>query len=258
MKFIVLKKSVLLFSAGLLLACALLAIPLGENVAASVFFGDNLRKVPIYSVETEEKTVAISFDAAWGADKTQGILDILKEYDTKATFFLVGFWVEKYPEMVKAIADAGMEIGNHSNTHPDMVKLTQNQMELELSKCIELVNNIVPTEISLFRAPFGSYNNTLIDTAESLGMQTIQWDVDSLDWKGIEAEELSKNILTKVKNGSIILCHNNSDHIVDALPTILKCLKEQGYTVTSVGDLIYQDNYTIDANGIQKSTNSSN
>ena len=249
---IVLKKSVLLFSAGLLLACALLAIPLGENVAASVFFGDNLRKVPIYSVETEEKTVAISFDAAWGADKTQGILDILKEYDTKATFFLVGFWVEKYPEMVKAIADAGMEIGNHSNTHPDMVKLTQNQMELELSKCIELVNNIVPTEISLFRAPFGSYNNTLIDTAESLGMQTIQWDVDSLDWKGISATEITNRVMSKVKSGSIILFHNNSDHILEALPVILERLKMQGYKVTNVGNLVLHDNYEIDRAGVQK------
>lgn len=252
MKFIVLKKSVLLFSAGLLLACALLAIPLGENVAASVFFGDNLRKVPIYSVETEEKTVAISFDAAWGADKTQGILDILKEYDTKATFFLVGFWVEKYPEMVKVIADAGMEIGNHSNTHPDMVKLTQNQMELELSKCIELVNNIVPTEISLFRAPFGSYNNTLIDTAESLGMQTIQWDVDSLDWKGISATEITNRVMSKVKSGSIILFHNNSDHILEALPVILERLKMQGYKVTNVGNLVLHDKYEIDRAGVQK------
>lgn len=92
----------------------------------------------------------------------------------------------------------------------------------------------------------------MIDTAESLGLQTIQWDVDSLDWKGLSGSEIAKRILNRVKNGSIILCHNNSDHILDALPIVLDRLKKQGYTISGIGDLIYQDNFIIDRAGVQK------
>jgi len=224
----------------------------GENSAASVFFGDNLRKVPIYAVQTEEKQVAISFDAAWGADKTQGIIDTLIEYKARATFFLVGFWVEDYPEEAKAIADAGFEIGTHSDTHPDMVKLSANQMEIELQSSIDKIYNATGVTPTLFRAPYGSYNNTLLETAESLNLTTIQWSLDALDWKGLCASDVCNRVMANVKNGSIILCHNNSEHILEALPLILEKLQMQGYSVVGINELIYQDNYTVDRAGIQK------
>ncbi len=251
MKFLILKKTTLAFCCVIIIACILLAVPMGENVAASVFFGDDLRKVPVYSVQTEEKTVAISFDAAWGADKTEGIMDILKQYNVNATFFLVGFWVEKYPDIVKKIYDNGFEIGNHSNTHPDFTKLSKEQIELELTTCNELIKKVVDTDVKLFRSPFGAYNNTSLEVANNLGLLPIQWDVDSLDWKGISAKEISSRVLSKVKNGSIILCHNNSDHILDALPIILDRLIMQGYKVTSVGQLVAFDNYEINRAGVQ-------
>lgn len=222
-----------------------------NNSMAQVYFYKSFRRVPIYSVMTEEKKIAISFDAAWGADKTSSIMECLKKYNANATFFLVGFWIEKYPELVKDIAKQGFEIGSHSNTHPDFTKLTKSQMKLELETTNEKLKNLITNDIKLFRSPFGAYNNDSIEVAESVGLTTIQWDVDSLDWKGISAEQICKNILTKVKNGSIILCHNNSDHIVEALPTILSTLKERGYKIVSVSDLIYKDNYSINSQGIQ-------
>lgn len=252
MRFLVLKKHTLNFAFLMIFACVILSLNFGENKAASVFFGDNLRKVPIYSVETSEKRVALSFDAAWGADKTQGIIDILKEYKVNATFFLVGFWVEDYPSEAKAIANAGFEIGTHSDTHPDMCKLTKEQMELELKSSTEKIKkatNIMPT---FFRAPFGSYNNTLLETAESLNLCPIQWSVDSLDWKGLSAGEIQNRITSRAKNGSIILCHNNSKHILDALPIVLESLLNKGFYVGSVGDLVYKDSYIIDRTGVQK------
>lgn len=252
MKFLVLRKHTLKIAFLAIIVSVLLCVPFGENSASSVFFGDNLRKVPIYNVQTEEKKVALSFDAAWGADKTVGIINTLKEYNVKATFFLVGFWVEDYPEEAKAVAENGFEIGTHSNTHPDMVKLTKEQMHLELETSMNIIKDTTGQTPKIFRAPFGSYNNTLLDTAESLGLKTIQWDVDSLDWKGLSASEICSRIMSKVKSGSIILCHNNSDHILDALPSLLERLKMQGYTVCSVGDLIYDDGYTIDRAGVQK------
>ncbi|MBO5103307.1 MAG: polysaccharide deacetylase family protein [Clostridia bacterium] len=220
---------------------------------AAVFFGDNLRKIPVYNVQTEEKRVAISFDAAWGADKTEKIMEILKEYNANATFFLVGFWSEKYPEIVKQIHTNGFEIGTHSNTHPDLTKLSQEQVRLELEESISKIKACDDSiEVKYFRAPFGAYNNTVIETAESLNLQTIQWNVDSLDWKGISGSEIATRILNRVNNGSIILCHNNSDHILDALPIVLDRLKLQGYTVGCVGDLVYKDNFVIDRAGVQK------
>ena len=252
MKFLVVKKTVIWATLGIIVLCAILAMPLGENSMSAVFFGDNLRKVPVYNVDTQEKRVAISFDAAWGADKTEGIMELLKEYDVNATFFIVGFWAEKYPEIVAKIHENGYEIGTHSNTHPDLTKLNREQINLELTQSMDKIKAACPdAEIKLFRAPYGAYNNTVIETAEDLGLMTIQWDVDSLDWKGLSGAEIATRILDRVKSGSIILCHNNSDHILDALPIVLDRLKKQGYTVGCIGDLVYDDNYTIDRAGVQ-------
>ncbi len=234
-----------------LLVAVLLTVNVGGSPVASVYFGSALRKVPIYYVNTPEKNIAISFDAAWGADKTEKIMDICDQFGIKATFFLVGFWVEKYPEITKSIAERGFEIGTHSNSHPDMTKLSQTQQELELSTSINLIEKTAGTKVKLFRCPYGAYNDSLILTAESLGLLTIQWDVDSLDWKGLSAMDISTRILNGVRNGSIILCHNNSEHILDALPIVLDRLQKRGYNFKPIGELILKENYIIDNNGMQ-------
>lgn len=254
MKFIILRKSILVLVVALVITAGLLTLSYGGNNYASVYFGGAPRKTPVYCVDTEEKKVALTFDSAWGADKTLSIIETLKEYNVKATFFLVGFWAEEHPDMVKAIADAGLEIGTHSNTHADFANLSEDQMKLELETSIDLIKKASPdTEVSLFRAPYGSYNNSVLTVAESMKLQTIQWDVDTLDWKGTSAIEIANRVMNKVKNGSIILCHNNSDHILDALPIMLDRLKMAGYTVTTVSDILLKDNFTIDHTGMQKS-----
>ncbi len=254
MHYLILKKSTIIFVVLFCTLAVIVSLPFGQNCVAGVFFGETVRKVPIYSVQTDEKKVAISFDAAWGADKTEKIMELLDEYDVNATFFLVGFWVEKFPELVTEIENRGFEIGTHSNTHPDMTKLSVEQMETELQTSIDLIQNLTTKKVELFRAPYGSYNNQLLTTAEDMGLTTIQWSVDSLDWKGISGAEIAERIMSRVSNGSIILCHNNSDHIIDALPIIFDRLKNQGYTITCIGDLIYHDNYTIDHTGMQVPT----
>jgi polysaccharide deacetylase family sporulation protein PdaB len=235
----------------ILLVGVLLSINVGGNVAASVYFNNSLRKVPVYYVSTDQKQVAISFDAAWGADKTEKIIEICNQFNVKATFFLVGMWVEKYPDMVKKIYDNGFEIGTHSNTHPDMTKLSAEDQKFELETSINLIKNITGEDVKIFRPPYGAYNDTLINTASSLGLITIQWDVDTLDWKGISAIEINNRVLNGVRNGSIILCHNNSDHILDALPIMLDRLTKRGYKVTPVGELLVKGEYVIDNNGMQ-------
>lgn len=252
MKFVVIKKRSFWLCIVAIVSLMLLSIPYAGGVSASVFFGNVPRLVPIYSVETEKKQVAISFDTAWGADKTEGILDILKQYKVNATFFMVGFWVEDYPELVKKIDEQGIEIGTHSNTHPDFVKLSESQMELELTTSINVIKSITGKDVNLFRAPYGSYNNTMLNLTEKLGLKTIQWDVDTLDWKGLSGLEICERVMSKVKNGSIILCHNNADHVLDGLPLMLERLLNAGYEVVSVGELIIHDDYYIDNLGIQR------
>lgn len=252
MKFVLITKKRFFLTLVAVLSMVILAIDIGGGASAGVFFGYAPRLVPIYSVDTEEKKVAISFDTAWGADKTLDILKILKEYNVNATFFMVGFWVEDYPEMVKAIDSQGIEIATHSNTHPDFTKLTENQMELELVTSINSIEAITGKDVKLFRAPYGAYNNTMLNLTDRLGLKTIQWDVDTLDWKGISGVEICERVMDRVKSGSIILCHNNSEHILDALPLMLERLINAGYEVVSVGELIMQDNYYIDHLGIQR------
>lgn len=251
MPFCVVKSRTIKITLFMLAVVIMLGISFQGGVSAMVWFGHSSRLVPIYSVDTEEKQVAISFDAAWGADKTLEIIEILKEYNCTATFFLVGFWVEKYPDMVKAIDEAGLEIGSHSNTHPDMAKLSEESIKAELTSSIEKITAITGKEVKVFRPPFGSYNNTLLNCCESLGLKAVQWDVDSLDWKNLSATEVTSRVMKGTKNGSIILMHNNALHVTDSLRLTLDWLTKKGYKVTSVGELIYGDNYTIDANGVQ-------
>ena len=148
----------------------------------SVLF-NNDRRLPIYSVETEEKKVAISFDAAYGDQYTPQILDILDRYNVKTTFFLVGFWIDKYGDVLEEIHRRGHEIGNHSTTHPQMSKLTVDEIKKELETTGEKIKAVTGKDPILFRPPFGDYNNRVIETAQALGYYCIQWDVDSLDWK---------------------------------------------------------------------------
>jgi len=230
------------------LVCCLVA----TREAKTITTGYAARKVPVYYVDTQEKKIAITFDAAWGADKTQQIVDILKQKNIKATFFLVGFWVKDYPEMVRVIDEAGMEIGTHSNTHPKMSGLSEIQIREELETSINLIKDITHKDVRVFRPPFGDYSDRLISVCESMNLQAIQWDVDSLDWKGIGAGEILSRVGKGVRNGSIILCHNNSDHIVDALPTLIDTLVERGFSFVTVGELLIHESYVVDNNGMQK------
>ena len=188
----------------------------------------------------------------WGNDDTENLIKILGDYDVKATFFVVGQWVERYPESVKQLANAGHSIQNHSSTHPQMSGLNCADQKKEIADCNTKIKNITGKQPKLFRPPYGDYNNDLIDTVEDMGMYAIQWDVDSLDWKeNATAESIANRVISKVKNGSIILCHNDAEHTPEALPTILKTLKDEGYEFVLVQDLIMKNNFEIDNAGKQ-------
>ena len=209
------------------------------------------RELPIYCVNRDDNKISISFDAAWGGDKTLGILDLLDEYNIKTTFFLVDIWTQKYPELVKEIVARGHEIGNHSTSHPQMSKLNETQIAKELNTQADNVLAIAGVRPVLFRPPYGDYNNRVITTARAQGFVPIQWSVDSLDWKNRGAQEII-NRATKVKSGDIVLFHNDSQYILDALPAVLTYYAESGDSVVPISEILLTGETTIDIQGRQQ------
>lgn len=209
------------------------------------------RKIPIYCVDKEEKKASLSFDAAWGNEDTAQLIEILGKYNVKATFFVVGEWVDKYPESVKQLSDAGHEIMNHSDTHPHMSQLNSEQILKEINSCNQKIADITGVTPILHRPPYGEYNNTLIETLDGIGMYAIQWDVDSLDWKDLSPNEIFNRVSKNVQPGSIILFHNAAKHTPAALPSIIEYLQEQGYELVPISELIMYEDYDIDHTGKQ-------
>jgi peptidoglycan-N-acetylglucosamine deacetylase len=218
--------------------------------AKGAFFGEQ-RKLPIYSVDTKEKKIAISFDASWGDDKTVDILKTLDKYNAKATFFVVGAWIDQYPDMLKTMYQKGHEIGNHSNKHPIMTTISKEKMIEEIAVTDAKIRAITGQETTLFRCPSGEYNNLVIDTVQSTNHFCIQWDADSIDWKEEGADIEFNRIIKNTKPGSILLFHNQAKYTPQTLTRVLEYFKAQGYQFVKVSDLIYKDNYYINGQGKQ-------
>ncbi|WP_302625348.1 polysaccharide deacetylase family protein [uncultured Eubacterium sp.] len=253
-----------LLKRSILWLCVLLAV-----VGLTYYYEENLfkngwqaltaststKELPIYNVQTDKKQVALSFDAAWGNEDTQKILDTLKKYKINVTFFMTGGWVEKYPDDVKAINEAGHDLGNHSENHKHMPQLSTTEMADELNKVTEKVKALTGVTMHLFRPPYGDYDNNLIIQAKSCGYYTIQWNVDSLDWKNYGVDAIVNTVLNHkdLKNGSIILMHNGAKYTAEALPKVIEGLQEKGYTIVPISKLIYKDNYHMEHDGSQVS-----
>ncbi len=211
------------------------------------------KKLPIYCVDRQDKKIAISFDAAWGNEDTAQILKILKNNEVKATFFMTGGWIETYPDDVKAIAAAGHDLGNHSENHKQMSKLSKQQCIEEIMKPDEKVKELTGKGMSLFRPPYGDYNDTLLEAAKDSKYHVIQWDVDSLDWKNYGIDSIINTVVNHkhLGNGSIILMHNGATYTKDALDAVIKGLKEKGYELVPISQLIYTGEYHMDHEGRQ-------
>lgn len=232
-------------------AALLIFIAMAFFVVNCVAMGEGSRLLPVYSVETPEKKVAVTFNCAWEADDIPEILAILEKYEAKATFFILGQWAKENPDSVKMIAKSCHEIGTHSNTHPDMAKISMEEAREELLRSCEHIEKADGGKPKLFRAPSGSYSSELIKTASEMGFMTIQWDIDSRDWKDKTAAEMVESVTKNVGKGSIILFHSGKKNTLEALPQILEILKNGGYEFVKISDLIYTENYTIDHTGRQ-------
>lgn len=209
------------------------------------------RRLPIYCVERDDKKIAVTFDVAWENSNTAALLEILDNNGAKATFFVTGDWCDRYPDDVKAFYDAGHSVENHSDRHPHVEGININDLINDTKECSRKIKMLTGEEPTLYRAPYGEFDDNLLTTIEGLGLKTIQWDVDSVDWKKPSAADIKKKVLKNVKSGSILLFHNDLENTTAALPEILSELRQQGYSFVTVDELIYHDNYTIDATGKQ-------
>ena len=207
--------------------------------------------LPIYNVQTEENKIAFTMNCAWNVDDIDSILETLKNNGEHITFFMVGNWVDKYPEAVKKIYEAGHEIGSHSNTHPHVNNLSSEKNLEEIKLSVSKIEKITGQKINLYRAPYGEYNDTVIQVAQENGYYIIQWNLDTLDYEGLTGDEMWNRLENRLVKGSIILSHNGTKHTADSLDMLIKNIKSQGFEITTVSDLIYKDNYIINNNGIQ-------
>ncbi|MBR2876607.1 MAG: polysaccharide deacetylase family protein [Clostridia bacterium] len=243
------KKTLFIFGFIIIIFLILLATITGISATS-----DNpVRRLPIYCVETDTKQISVTFDAAWSAEDTDEILEILNKYNARATIFVVGSWVDENPEAVKKFYDAGHEIANHSDTHKLFSKASRQEVIKEIETCNKKIEAITGEKVKLVRAPSGDYDNKSIEVTDALGMKMIQWSVDSLDWKKLSAQEMYSRVISKTENGSILLFHNGVENTPEALRMILEKLKNDGYEFVTVSELIYWDNYKIDYTGKQKS-----
>ena len=247
-KIFLLRRWYMVGSAALVLAAAIFYV---VNYPVSVSAAASTRQLPIYSVERTQKVCAISFDAAWGNEDTQTLIDILEKFHVKTTFFVVGDWVEKYPESVKALHNAGHEVMSHSNHHDHYNSLSADQIVADVTASNERISAVTGVTPTLIRCPYGESDDHVIAAIRSMGMEPIQWDVDSLDWKDYDADTICQRVTSRVRQGSIVLFHNAALHTPEALPAILTCLINDGYTVVPISQLILPQPYTIDHTGRQ-------
>lgn len=211
-----------------------------ENIEA--FFPQTTNEPSaIYSVKTDKKQVALTFDISWGEERTNPILDVLKQKKLdKATFFLSSPWVETHPDIVKRIVDMGYEIGSHGHRHDNYSGYNEDQIRTQINKAHEILKKNTGKEPKLIRYPNGDFDKRVLKIADQMGYSSIQWDTDSLDWMNPGKDKIVKRVVDKAHPGDIILMHASDScrQTHEALPEIIDSLRKKGYEFVTVSELI--------------------
>lgn len=218
----------------------------------TILTSNTQKELPIYNVKTQEKKLSLTMNCAWNADDIDRILQTLEKNKIHITFFMVGEWVDKFPEAVKKISAAGHEIANHSNTHPHVNNLSYEENIKEIETCSQKIEKLTGKKTTLYRAPYGEYNNLVIRAAKGASHVPIQWNLDTLDYTGLTGTEMWQRLEAKLTCGDIILMHNGTAHTADSLEMIIQNIQKKGYNIVPVSELIYKEGYIIDNNGTQK------
>lgn len=212
-----------------------------ERDNVSVFANND--PAAIYSVQTDKKVIALTFDISWGDKRTEPILDVLEQNGVKkATFFLSSPWTKSHPEIVSRIMKSGYEIGSHGHKHVNYSTLTDEQIRNEIKTAHTIITEVTGKEPSLLRLPNGDFNKRVLKEAKDQGYTVIQWDTDSLDWLNKGVDNIVNTVVSKAHPGDIVLMHasDSSKQTHEALPQIIKELKAKGYEFVTVSEMLKQ------------------
>lgn len=235
---------------AILLVLSLTYAALVDNAAIEAV-APGKRELPVYSVETDKKVVALTMDTANGKESWPKIFDILDKYKIKATFFVTLEWAKEHADIIKEAVKRGHDVANHSATHPHMSGMSRDQIVKELKDTSDFLEKTTGQRTMLFRPPYGDYDSNLVKVCRKNGFQVVQWDVDSIDWQDPSVDVIVERINSKAQNGSILLFHTNASQITESLPAVIESLKAKGYGFVKVADLVLYKDYTIDHTGRQ-------
>ncbi len=251
MRFCVIKLKSVLIVLTIFVAAAVVCITSGRAIMTFMAGG---REIPIYSVERSDNKIALTFDCAWNDDDIDEIIDILKKYDCKATFFVTGKWAEQYSSSLNKLYRSGFEIGIHSYNHDNYTKLSKKEILADMEKCDNIIKHITGSAPPLVRVPSGSYDDNAVRTIEKSGRMCIQWSVDGLDYTDTTSDDIYNRVINGTSAGDIILLHNGTKLTAKTLPRIIETLKGE-YELVSVSELVYKEDYVLDHTGRQSRKN---
>ncbi|WP_051344103.1 polysaccharide deacetylase family protein [Alicyclobacillus herbarius] len=200
---------------------------------------NDLPAEPVYRGPKEEKSACLMFNVSWGEEYIPAILETLSAQHAKATFFLDGKWVEKHPQLARQIRDTGMDIGSHGSGHPDFRKLSNAQLVRQIEGSREVIRRATGAQVDLFAPPAGSYDQRFVNLARQHGGYTILWTVDTVDWRRPPAAEIERRAVQLAEPGMLLLMHPTQP-TAKALPAVIRGLREQGYSLKTVDDLVHE------------------
>lgn len=199
---------------------------------------DDLGSLPIYRGNENKPMAALMVNVAWGTEYLPKFLQILDQKGVSATFFLDGSWLKKHPEMAREIKRRGHELGNHGYSHPLMSRISEERVQKEISKTEALIRETTGVESRFFAPPAGDFNSVVVKEAGKMGMKTVLWTVDTVDWRPSSSPEwMVQQVRNKISNGSLILTHP-TDRTVKALPQIISTVKQKGIKMGTVNDVL--------------------
>ncbi|TWH48652.1 polysaccharide deacetylase family protein [Sporomusa sp. KB1] len=222
------------FTIGVFLVVAMLAGSLQPLVSTTQLAA---AVPPVFQGNPSQPQIALACNVFWGEEYLPDMLKTLDENNIHITFFIGGSWANKYPEVLKDMANRGHELGNHTYSHPHPNNLSKEKNKEQIVKTEELVNSVTGIKTNLYAPPYGEYNNTVLLAAQELDYTTIMWSIDTIDWKRPPPEVITERVLKKLHNGAIILMHPTAP-TAKALPGLIAEIKKRGYTITTVSDIL--------------------
>ena len=212
------------------------------NIQISIKERNVLNHANIF-INPDRMMVALTFDDGPDPVNTNRILDVLEENNSRATFFVMGYKVDSCQDEIRRAYEMGCQIGNHTYNHPDLTKISGDDVIWQVQHTNELLTEVIGEPAELVRPPYGAVNNQVLNT---IGTPAILWSIDTLDWKTKDPEQIVPAVLDNVKDGDIILLHDVHSTTADAVEIIVPALKEMGYQLVTVEELAYYRGYELE------------